>query len=444
MKRQFPLDTSVTAPQETDSADRQLHLRRAIFLALVALVLHLTFIFGFSHRWSELGSRQLYDQGYDVALNWVQGRGYLEVWHGLEYRAWRPPIFPALMAASILLFGPTLAPIKVMLAIFGALTVVTVYYLARRLFGNRTALIAGVAAALNPSAIFASAMPEPSNLISLLLTGGWLALLRSRDGGLKETFVAGLVIAATMLTKTFYLIFPIIATGWFLLQKGNAAVALKKSAVLWTVVIVLFAPWVLRNYLLFGTMRVTTTDTSMVFWVANSPSWLENKSTEGQLPPLEYKTRFSEFSGMTEIERDRWMLQDGFRTVAAHKEAYIKRVFERVWLIWKPFVYARTWTATSILKALAMGLSYTPMLLLFLASIYLLRDEWRTFILPYALIAALTASFALVHGVSRYRISLEPLLIVQAAYTFNLLLTWALRSRRAFDGPGSTPVRSPV
>jgi hypothetical protein len=187
---------------------------------------------------------------------------------------------------------------------------------------------------------------------------------------------------------------------------------------------VLFSPWVLRNYRLFDTFRITTTDTSLVFWVANSPSWLESKATEGKLPPVEYYPRYAEFGALSEIERDRWMKQDAWRTVVAHKQAYFKRVLERVWLIWKPFIYTDSWNARSIVKALAMGLTYTPILLLFLLSIYLLRTEWRTFILPYVLIAALTASFALVHGVSRYRISLEPLLIVQAAYAFNLLLGW--------------------
>jgi 4-amino-4-deoxy-L-arabinose transferase-like glycosyltransferase len=414
----------VTVPYETDPASPASHRRRALSLGLLALTLHLIFVFGFARFWSELGSRQLYDQGYDIARNWVEGRGYLEVWYGLEYRSWRPPLFPGLMALSILLFGPTLTPIKVMLALFGALTVVTVYYLARRLFGDRTALVAGLAAALNPSAIFASAMPEPSNLVSLLLTGAWLAMLRARDGGLRESVLAGAVIATAMLTKTFYLIVPVIAIPWLLIQKGSAAMALKKAAVMWAVVIVMFSPWVLRNYRLFDTFRITTTDTSLVFWVANSPSWLESKATEGKLPPVEYYPRYAEFGSLSEIERDRWMKQDAWKTVVAHKQAYIKRVFERIWLIWKPFIYSDTWNARSVLKTLAMGLSYAPILVFFLLSVYLLRNQWRTFILPYTLIAALTASFALVHGVSRYRISLEPLLIVQGAYAFNLLLTW--------------------
>jgi hypothetical protein len=259
-------------------------------------------------------------------------------------------------------------------------------------------------------------------------------LLRSRDGGLKETVVAGALIAITMLTKTFYVVWPIIATVWLLIQRGSLRTALNKAVVLCATVLVLFGPWVARNYLLFGTPRATTTDSSLVFWVANSPSWLNGPANGGELPPVEWKKRWPEFGSLDEISRDRWMLQDGLKTVSAHRRAYLKRAAERVWIIWKPFIYVKRWTAASVMKTVAMAFSYTPVLLCFLASIYLLRREWRTFALPYALIAALTASFALVHGVARYRVSLEPLLIVQAAYAFDLLLS-RLRQRSFRPSP---------
>lgn len=409
------------------------HRGRAALIGLLAFTLHAVFVVWIAPHISHFRDQQVYDQGYGIAQNLVAGRGYLEVWHGLEFKAWRPPVFPLLLAANIVLFGSAMLPVKLMLGLFGALTAVGVYYLARRLFGDRVALLAGIAAAVNPSAIFSSGWPEPSNLIAALLVANFLALLRARDGGLRDALVAGLVLGATVLAKTFYLTFPFIVAVWLLIQPGARAPKLRKIAVIWATVAVMMTPWIIRNSRVLGEPRITTTDAGFVLWVANSRQWLTADWEKMDLPPPEYHQRWNEFAHLPEIERNAWFVKDALKTIRSLPGAYAKRVVERTWLLWKPFPYVKKWRVVDAAKTVTMAVSYLPILVFFLISVYLLRRDWRTFSLTYAQIVTLTASLALVHGVSRYRVSLEPLMLVQAAYAFDRLVLARRRARVALN-----------
>jgi 4-amino-4-deoxy-L-arabinose transferase-like glycosyltransferase len=410
--------------------------RRVLLIGVVALVLQLSFAFGFARFFRELQDKQIGDQGYDIAVNLVDGKGYLHNWFGLDYLAWRPPVFPLLMAGLISVFGKGWGAIKFVLALCGAGTAVVTAYLGRRMFDARVGLIAGAVTALNPSLIFSSGWPEPSCLIALLLVTGCLAMFRAKDGGLKESAAAGGMMGITVLAKTFYLTWPIFATAWLLLQKDTLKRRLQKAAVIWAVTLAMASPWMVRNYMVFHTPRIATTDTSLVFWAANAKSWLDGSVMEQKLPPREFKERFHEFEGLSEIERDKWFLRDALKTVGENKEAYFKRVFERIWLIWKPFPYVPKWGALPAAKFAFMLLTFGPILGFFLASVWVLRREWRKLALSYMLIVGVTGSLALVHGVSRYRVPLEPLLIVQGAYV--MALVWDRYRKKAPAAPAVT------
>lgn len=402
---------------------------RVLLIGLVALALHLTFAFGFARFFPELQDKQIGDQGYDIAVNLVDGKGYLHTWFGLDYLAWRPPVFPLLMAGLITVFGKGWGAIKVMLALCGAGTAMVTATLGKRMFDERVGLIGGAVVAVNPSLVFSSAWPEPSCLIALLLMTGCLAMFRVKDGGLTEAAQAGGLMGITVLAKTFYLTWPIFATAWLLLQKDTLKRKLQKAAVIWAVTLAVASPWMARNYMVFHTPRIATTDTSLVFWAANAKSWLDQPVLEQKLPPKEFKERYAEFEHLSEIERDKWFLNDALKTVGENKGAYFKRVFERVWLIWKPFTYVPRWGVLPAAKFAFMLLTFGPILGFFLASVWVLRREWRKLALSYMLLLGVTGSLALVHGVSRYRVPLEPLLVVQGAYV--MALVWDRYRKKA-------------
>lgn len=403
------------APEPSSAEASRAFRNRALAVGLLALALHLGFAFLGARFFPELQSGQIGDQGYDIAVNLVDGKGYLHTWFGLDYLAWRPPVFPLLMAGLVMVFGKGWGAIKVMLALCGGGTALVTCYLGRRVFDERVGLLAGLATALNPSLAFSSGWPEPSNLIALLLVSGSLLMFRAKDGGIKESAQAGALMGITVLAKTFYLTWPIFATAWLLLQRDQLKRKLQKAAVIWAVTLAVASPWMIRNYTIFHTPRIATTDTSLVFWAANTKSWITNPVLTVKLPPEEFWQRRDEFKDLSEIERDKWFLADAMKTVKENKAAYATRVLERIWLIWKPFPYVPKWGVGPAFKFAFMLLTFGPILFLFLASVWKLRREWKKFALTYMLILGVTGSLALVHGVSRYRVPLEPLLIVQAA-----------------------------
>jgi len=97
-----------------------------------------------------------------IARSIVQGNGFSSPLHAPSGpTAWMIPVYPALLAGVFRLFGiSTKASALVMLSLdslFSALTCIPVFFIARRSFGERTAVWAGRAWAFFPYAIYFSA-----------------------------------------------------------------------------------------------------------------------------------------------------------------------------------------------------------------------------------------------------------------------------------------------
>jgi 4-amino-4-deoxy-L-arabinose transferase-like glycosyltransferase len=296
----------------------------------------------------------------------------------------------------------------------------------------RVATLAGAVTALNPSLIYSSGYASPENLQALLLLLVMYFLLRTRSGKKSDAAWAGVFIALTALTKTFYYVLPVIAAVWLFFQPGAKKAKVRSLAIIVVAMIVCATPWVVRNWMLFGKPRLASTDAAMVLYTANTPSWLLNPIEEARFPHAEYATDLEEIRHLGELERDRWFVQRARETIMAHPGAYTSRVFERIWLLWKPYPYQLYRKGlVSQVRAAAMLVTYLPILSLFLAGVWIFRKHWRSLGIIYLLLASVTAGLALAYSVIRYRTPMEPLLIVVAApAAICLLARWTERRRR--------------
>lgn len=404
----------------------------AIFLLSLALNLGFVFLFVNTNKFPQLNSKQMGDSGFDIAVNLLAGQGYFQWFENLRYELWRPPTFPLLLAGLFAIFGKSYVVMRVSLALFGAMAAATAFYLGRRLWGERVGTIAGFAVALNPGTIFSSGLTGPENLIAFLLLLTFLILLELRDTlSMKQAVWAGVVIALTALTKTFYVIFPLLAAAWLMVQKADKRRLARGAAVLCASFALVVSPWVIRNWVTVGKPRLATTDAAMVFWTANTESWLTAPHTNVPWPPPEYFQSFESLRSMDELTRDRWFFDEAIKSIKAHPGLYAARVVDRVWVMWKPFPYAQHYPGLmSKLRVAVMVVTFVPMFALFLLGVWKLRREARTFSIVYLVILAVTGSTALVHSVIRYRTPMEPLMILLAAFAADELLR-ARGARRA-------------
>jgi 4-amino-4-deoxy-L-arabinose transferase-like glycosyltransferase len=151
-----------------------------------------------------------------MALEWAEGRflnPFVTGWFSF------PSLFFALPASSISLFGRTYAALRAPSALAGALTVLSLYWTARPMFGRATALLGAlVLAALNLHVHFSRI--GLNNVWDALFMVFALGLFwRGWQSGRRGYFVAsGLVVGFSQYFYTSALLLPLVLGGWIGLQ----------------------------------------------------------------------------------------------------------------------------------------------------------------------------------------------------------------------------------
>ena len=132
-------------PRET-----QLSRRRLWLIFLLALTLRTLYVFTSDN--SSMGAWA--DRGGDIALNMLQGRGYVTTWGiFVNRRSFRMPGIPLTLYAIWSVVGYNLLIAKLAMAGLSAVTCILVALLTQRLF-KRGAALAGIAAAVFPNSIY--------------------------------------------------------------------------------------------------------------------------------------------------------------------------------------------------------------------------------------------------------------------------------------------------
>ena len=184
--------------------------------------------------------------GYDaIAANLAAGRGFRLEGSSLA-AAERLPLYPALLAASFLAFGPSSLPWQAAQCLLGALTCVFVLLVARRWASRAGALAATALCVLHPTLVLYTARPLTETLyvfllvlfVHALVTGRWLAAGGWLGLGLLVKSVALLHLVALP---------PLVRRASFrsLLRAGSVAV-------------LVVLPWVGWNVWAYGTPHLLT------------------------------------------------------------------------------------------------------------------------------------------------------------------------------------------
>ncbi len=223
------------------SLERRLTLKTILVAALLIRLLFVCLLNPDSYYFSDA---RHYDK---AAHSLLDGQGFGEKYH-------RAPLYPLVMAAVYSLFGRSFLSMRLVEAVLGVLLCWTIYRLAAALYGERTARWAALFAALFPHFILITGILYPTNLYALLLTLSAYCLVQGERNGNKVYLAASGVFAglATLTVASFFFIAPFWMI-WLLGSRGKPRWA--SLLVFAGVMAVVLAPWTLRNYMHYG--RVT-------------------------------------------------------------------------------------------------------------------------------------------------------------------------------------------
>jgi 4-amino-4-deoxy-L-arabinose transferase-like glycosyltransferase len=172
----------------------------------------------------------------------------------IRYESWQPPLL-YLLAAPVYRLGPTRDPAQVLPrlrtldAIFGAITLVLAYFIARHVFEPGLAAAVPLVMVGIPMFVAVSAALSADPLANLLAAAVLLALLESRGGGWGWSLLVGALLGLGLLTKLELGIFVPISLG--VIATRSTRKVRDAAVVLITAGIFLF-PWLVHQVTTYG------------------------------------------------------------------------------------------------------------------------------------------------------------------------------------------------
>jgi 4-amino-4-deoxy-L-arabinose transferase-like glycosyltransferase len=317
-----------------------------LLIAISVRVLTLQFMRAHLHdpAWFQTGSYAKFDrQANDILdgrqrLYWIDDSTRTDL---VQY----PPGFPALLALIYKLTGERSAYAAqiVLWSVDLVLSFLLIAGIAHTAFGRRAAFASSYLVALSPLLAMYAAFPLADTVTTWFVLGGsWLLLLAFQRQNVKLALAAGVVlgIACWLRVNPWYL-----CVGWavalFVLVRAKWSVKLKLSAAVLVGTLVLIAPIVIRNYLVFSDSTLTGGTIGVVMWEGLGETELgrANGFEFGDDKVVEYERRKYGWAPDMKVDllwpdgirRDRELRRESLAFIRQHPVWYFGVMLGRMW-----------------------------------------------------------------------------------------------------------------
>ena len=355
-----------------------------------------------------------------------------EFWVGAD-RAWEMPGAALFFAPAVWLFGPHAAviPIRLAQAVLLVVQCALVAFIARRIFGKHSvAFLASCIAALYPFLIFYQGLLLSETLFNTLLLAGVAALYWSRERGLRvdsALVIASLCFALATLTKATLTILPpllLAATAW------TAGANLRRTVTILLTTSCLYAafmsPWWIRNAVVLHAFVPFTTSSAHNLYLGNNPynpnagiDWSRDVD-----PAVVAKIT----ALPDELARQQAFNKAALDYIKENPEIFVRAAAKKFARFWNTVPNAAEFRTG--LYSIISAASFGPVLALALVCAVRSRRQWRVLAPLYLIIGYFTFVHVVTIASLRYRLPVEPLLIILAAEPFVACID-AIRQRIA-------------
>jgi 4-amino-4-deoxy-L-arabinose transferase-like glycosyltransferase len=202
------------------------------------------------------------DKFGELGDNIARGRGFLYGTGDTTVTAFdRAPLYPLIVAFFRGALGDRFATgLQVLQALLHGLTGLVVYRIGKETFDHRTALFAQIIHGIHPVMLWYTArvwIETTNTLLTTLVV--LMVILLQNEAPARRAVLAGVVIAAAVLTKSVILSLPLLFMASALLRKRWHTA--RSLAIATAVAVVIIAPWMVRNHVESG--RIVPVHTSL-------------------------------------------------------------------------------------------------------------------------------------------------------------------------------------
>jgi len=406
-------------------------LRSPAFIVLIALLLRLLVITA-GHTYRITPRRDHFQFGWEmgrIARSLATGHGFANP-TDLETgpTAWEAPLYPFLLAGVFKLFGIyTHAAAWVILALnslFSALTCLAIYRIGERMFGSQPARWAAWTWALFPYAIYWPVrVVWETSLSALLLSLAILLPLRLEEKPRRrDCLLLGLLWGAIALTNPTLLSFLPFSLAWLWWRlRGRSAGTLANMALCLALGCLLVAPWLVRNYRVFGQFVFIRDNFGLEIHMANNPKssgmWTRSEHPGNDAEAMQT------FAAMGELRYMKAEQHAAFDFISAHPGEFAAFFAERIFYFWggnPQMTLVRSWNL-----APARHLAFLLSTLAAFAGLWLcLRHRLRGTCLLACALLVYPIPYYIAFPAPRYRHAIEPEMVLLIVYA-----VWLYRDR---------------
>jgi 4-amino-4-deoxy-L-arabinose transferase-like glycosyltransferase len=373
-----------------------------------------------------------------IARSIVEGKGFSSpLFADTGPSAWLVPVFPALLAGVFKIFGvyskSSAIAILSLDCLFGALTCIPVFFIARRHFGQRTAAWAGWIWAFFPYSInFAAGFIWDTTLTTLLLALLFLFALHLEDSArLLDWAGFALLCGIAALTNAVVIsVLPLLA-AWALYRryrKGQNWIPMAATGALAFLVVV--APWFIRNYRTFHAFIPFRGGFGLELYTGNNAdSW--HWDPPGY-HPSDSAEEWAEYQQLGEHEYFMKKQRVALAFIGTHRGLYARQTVRRFVYIWTGFwSFGRRYLAEEPMDP--YNAVFCTLLTVFaLLGLRRAIREGAVAATPYVIVLIFyPLVYYFTHPEDYYRRPIDPMMVVLAAYAFTSQLRSEFPAREA-------------
>jgi len=347
-------------------------------------------------------------------------------------RAWEMPGTALWFSVGVRLFGPDTAILAIRAAqsLLIVIQSMLIGIMALRIFSDRlTAIVAASVVSVYPFFLFYQGLLLSETLFNTLLVAAFASLYWWRDRGMKID-VALLItnilfVAATMTKATLTFLPPLLIAAAAL--NGQRSVRRVSSVLVASSLLfaVFMSPWWMRNYIAFGSFVPFSTSAASNLYIGNN--------TNNPNARIDWRTDVdTDFvKRVSAIEDERVRQREYFSAALSYivhePGAFLDRAAKKFVRFWNivPNVAEYNQGSYRAISAATFG----PVLLLAIASAVRWRRNWRMFLPIYVLVIYFTLLHTVTIASLRYRLPLEPFLILMAAWPLAQAYRWIWSSK---------------
>ncbi len=344
------------------------------------------------------------------------------------------PLYPLFVASLYSVFGQSFLAVKLAQAVLGTLVCLFVYVVGKRSIGEMVGLLALYATAVYPFFLYYVPLLMWDTLFIFLL---WLALylfyVLKEKPNTSIAILLGLSAGAAILTRSLFLLF-LPPMGLCLLVYENRKQLLPLIGVIGLAAIAVIVPWIVRNYKVHHAFIVTSTRGGYNLWMRNNPLFIEDELAKtgvrlpaGWIEQIQGREflEFPDLEAESEIDRNAEITSRAWKFIKNNPKFFLLLCWNRL----KEFLGVAGYTAHGGIYRLTALFWYGLFLPLALAGMVMTRGAWRKLLVLYLLIIFFVSVHSVLHGNIRYRIAIDPCLILFACAPVAELLRFCTHKR---------------